>query len=180
MRKRNKKFLLIAAPIMGLLFFGVVSLAALFLAYPLLFNPIAWSVAGEDEANANPIVFYGKIQDGNSNPIADAAIDYNVVAPSDRMYVLKGGNPRRNDRALVHSDAQGLFQINHPLGLMLQIDSVSASGFRSFQGGSHKRGEPILGFFNYQKTAYYPDSNSGHFPNPNNPVVYILEREPSP
>lgn len=103
-----------------------------------------------------PIVFYGKVEDQDGNPVPDVEIKCNTSSYS----MVKDGNRDVKEYTLT-SDANGLFSIRAGDGLVLHFTSFKAEGY------SHGRG--LLKSFGYGK--YY---GGNHVPDQNNPYVFHL------
>ena len=97
-----------------------------------------------------PIVFYGKVVDGNGNPIEGATVKFLVSDTSETgttEYPKLSGN-------------DGQFFLDRIKGGSISV-YVSKRGYYSKIGGSH---------FEY-------NTGSNHIPDPNNPVIFQLRRK---
>lgn len=101
-----------------------------------------------------PINFFGKIIDGNTNPVAGAQITFHWVE-----YPAQDGNRTTN----TYSDTDGLFSLQNAVGLSLSV-SVSKEGYYPSRRDNDS--------FSYGFLA------GGHFlPDSKNPVIFHLRKK---
>jgi hypothetical protein len=83
-------------------------------------NPKAAVMKGLIDAAKDNIKFYGKIIDQNSQPVANATVEFTTGAP------YGFGNPKRYR---TRSNAQGVFAVKNVAGTHLSIKSIAKEGY---------------------------------------------------
>ncbi len=100
-----------------------------------------------------PIEFYGKVVDENSNPVAGAKIQFHWASMLE---------DDASSNSATESDSEGLFSLHGKQGGSLTV-WVSKKGYLSLQGG--------------QKGFSYAVDSEKHSPDPQTPVMFFLRKK---